>query len=96
MLSTLRLCGTKSVISNKAITIISCPKGAAEVILRRQFVSLIGSKSQNAKNSVVKMRRLFSEEVAPSRLKSRVGRCKGGEGRSQGRCGRQSRRERER
>lgn len=63
MLSTLRYCGTRSLISKETVTVVFCPRSVSEALLRRQFASLVGSKSQNVRKAFGKTRRFFSEEV---------------------------------
>ena len=63
MLSTLRSCGIKKLVSKELLSLGSGSKVVTETVVRRNYASLIFSKSQNVKNVVGKSKRLFSTEV---------------------------------
>lgn len=63
MLSTLRFCGNKNLLSKEVLSLVSSSKITAETIVRRNYASLIFSKGKNVKSVMNNSKRLFSTEV---------------------------------
>ena len=63
MLSTLRFCGNKNLLTRETLSLVSSSKFTAETILRRNYASLLFSKTKNIKGITNKSKRFFSTEV---------------------------------